>query len=225
MMRIFIGYDSREPLAYHVCAHSILSRASRPVSITPLTLQSVQHVYTRPRGPLGATEFSLTRFLVPYLCDYQGVAVFMDSDMLVQCDIATLANYSVADTAVLSCQHDYIPKSVNKMDGQQQTVYPRKNWSSFMVFNNAQCRALTPEYVNTATGLMLHRFWWTEDACIGSLPLEWNYLVGEGNQSLEQPKILHYTNGTPIFPGYEHCDHADLWLAERDAMLGEQVPA
>jgi hypothetical protein len=223
VIRIFIGYDSREPIAYHVCAHSILSRATRPVSITPLTLQSVRHVYRKPRGPLEATEFSMTRFLVPYFCGYKGTAIFMDSDMLCLVDITQLA-YRVWPKAVTCCQHDYIPKSTNKMDGQQQTVYPRKNWSSLMLFNNAQCRALTPDYVNKATGLMLHRFWWLEDDQIGSLPLDWNWLCGEYAPNPDA-KILHYTNGGPWFENHQNCDHADLWLQERDAMLGQLVMA
>ena len=222
-IRIFIGYDSREPIAYHVCAHSILTRATQPVAIYPLSLRHLREVYWRERGAMEATEFSLSRFLVPYICGFEGAAIFMDSDMLCQVDMAELSG-RVWTKAVTCCQHDYIPKATNKMDGQQQTVYPRKNWSSFMVFNNEKCTALTPEYVNKATGLMLHRFWWADDDQIGSLPLEWNWLVGEYERNADA-KILHYTNGGPWFPGYEDCDHADLWLQERDAMLGQLVTA
>jgi hypothetical protein len=250
-LRIFIGYDSLEPIAYHVCAHSILTRASQPIAIYPLSLRHLRRVYWRERGALEATEFSMSRFLVPYLCDYKGFAIFMDCDMLVRDDILAVVNYQgptlagldpVGDPdatpltrdqiamirqiphskAVWCCQHDYIPKHFTKMDGVRQTTYPRKNWSSFMIFNNERCTALTPEHVNKATGMMLHRFWWTEDDQIGALPLEWNWLVGEYEKNPDA-KILHYTNGGPWFPNQRDCDHADLWLAELDAMLGETV--
>src|SRR6266850_2140939 len=126
-LRIFIGYDSREPVAYHVCAHSILARASAPVMIAPL-IQPVLRaslLYTRARGPTEATEFSMTRFLVPYLSGYEGISLFMDSDMLCLADIFDLLEAGLADLrAVAVCQHDYTPKGSVKMDGQQQTTYP-----------------------------------------------------------------------------------------------------
>jgi hypothetical protein len=219
-LRIFVGYDSKEPVAYHVLASSILRRASIPVSISPLTRQSLARVYGRPRGPTEATEFSLTRFLVPYLSNYQGTSLFMDCDMLMRVDILDLWFDVLAQPgkAVWCCQHDYIPKALVKFDGHEQTRYPRKNWSSFMVFDNARCTALTPEYVNGASGLQLHRFQWLpDDDRIGSLPLEWNWLVGEYDQN-PHAKNLHYTNGTPCFPGFSDCDHADAWWTEYRAM-------
>lgn len=225
-LRVFIGYDSREPVGYHVCAHSILARASGPVSITPLVQSSLRarNYYTRERGPTESTEFSMTRFLVPYLSDYEGLSVFMDSDMLCLVDIGELvsmvwrARADVGEPAVWVCPHDYTPKQAIKMDGKEQTTYPRKNWSSLMVFENERCRALTREYVNQATGLELHRFQWLgasyeQDKRIGHLPLDWNWLVGEYEPN-PNAKILHYTNGLPCFLDYERCDHADLWLDE-----------
>jgi hypothetical protein len=218
-LRVFIGYDSKEPAAYHVLSHSILRRASRPISITPIALDSIRDVYSRPRGATETTEFSLTRFLVPYLSGYDGHSVFMDCDMLVRCDIWDALIYPMAypDKAVFCVQHDYTPKSDTKFLGQQQTSYPRKNWSSFMLFNNALCKALTPEYVNAASGLELHRFLWLKDEQIGDLPIEWNWLVGEYEPN-ERAKVLHYTNGGPWFPGYRDCDHAREWFAELGAM-------
>jgi hypothetical protein len=161
-LRIFIGYDSKEPAAYHVLASSILRQTSIPIAIVPLTRQSVSRVYTRPRGPTESTEFSLTRFLVPYLSGYQGISVFMDCDMLVRTDMLDLWLHLLAEPgkAVWCCQHDYVPKALTKFDGHEQTKYPRKNWSSFMVFDNAKCEALTLDYVNHASGLDLHRFTW-----------------------------------------------------------------
>jgi hypothetical protein len=108
------------------------------------------------------------------------------------------------------------------MDAQAQTTYPRKNWSSFMLFNNAHpvVRALTPEIVNRESPAFLHRFGWiSDDALIGELPLEWNFLVGEYPKPDATPNAIHYTNGGPWFPGLEQVDYGDLWLAERKRYL------
>lgn len=225
-LRIFIGFDSREPVGYHVAAHSILMRASEPVSVTPLRMDTLreQGCYWRGRDEKAATEFSLTRFLVPYLSGYDGWSIFMDSDMLVRADlVGDLKPLLDPSCAVSVCQHDYTPKESTKMDGKAQHAYPRKNWSSFMVFHNAACRNLTPEYVNTATPAQLHRFQWVEaeygkDRAIGSLPLAWNWLVGEYDKNPDA-KILHYTDGLPCFLDYQFCDHADLWWKEYHAMI------
>lgn len=221
-LRIFIGYDSREPAAFHVLAHSILSRATCPVMITPLTQTALRAIgiYTRVRGATESTEFSLTRFLVPYLCGYRGHAIFMDCDMLCQVDIAELWDEILQQSAaVLVCQHDYTPKAGTKFLANLQTVYPRKNWSSFMVFDTSRCQALTPQYVNDASGLDLHRFTWLPDSSIGALPLDWNHLVGDYEPKADA-RILHYTLGGPWFEASKDCDHADLWFAERGRMLG-----
>lgn len=217
-IRVFIGFDSREPIAFAVLAHSILRRASQPLAITPLVQAQLRasELYTRPPGMLETTEFSLTRFLVPYLSGYSGYSIFLDCDMLCQVDLVTLIDRVEEKHAVSVCQHDYHPKSTRKFLDQSQSAYPRKNWSSLMVFNNARCRALSPTYVNTATGLMLHRYWWLDDDQIGSLPLDFNHLVGEYEPNPDA-KILHYTNAGPWFD--PACDHADLWLAERDRMV------
>lgn len=219
-LRVFIGHDSKEPVTWHVLAHSILTRASRPIAIVPLTLDSLKHDYTRQRGPTEATEFSLTRFLVPYLSNYEGLSIFMDSDMLCRVDLADvlLPVLAYPGKAVYCCQHDYVPRDLVKFDGHEQTTYPRKNWSSFLVFDNAKCQSLTPEYVNSATGLQLHRFHWMPDAQIGSLPLDWNWLVGE-YASNPDANVLHFTRGAPCFADYSDCDQADLWWAEYERML------
>lgn len=226
-LNIFIGVDSREYIAYHVLAHSIMTRASRPVSITPLIQQPLRAsgFYDRERGPMESTEFSMTRFLVPFLSDYQGISIFLDCDMLCLTDICDLefemakAHMMESTYAVMCCQHDYTPKDSTKFLGQQQTVYPRKNWSSLMVFNNALCKALTPEYVSKASGLDLHRFNWLKDEQIGSLSKQWNWLVGEYDPvSPGGLNILHYTLGGPWFPEYSNCPYADLWRAELEAI-------
>lgn len=221
MLRIFIGYDPRESVACYTLAHSIVRRSSLPVSIAPLVQHQLRdlRLYWRARGPTESTEFSMTRFLVPALSDYQGWSMFIDCDMLCRADIAELAREieRQPDKAVLVCKHDYVPKTQRKFLDQVQTRYTRKNWSSLMLFNNARCRALTPEYVNSASGLELHRFAWIEDAAIGELALEWNWLVGEYARN-PGAKIVHFTIGGPYFPAYRDCDYAEEWFAELESM-------
>jgi hypothetical protein len=218
-VNVYIGFDSKEPVAFYTLAHSILRRSSVPLSIAPLMQSQLRGIYTRPRGPTESTEFSLTRFLVPALSGYRGWSIFMDCDMLCRADIAGLQAHvdRQPDKAVLVCQHDYVPKTERKFLDQVQTKYPRKNWSSLMVFNNERCRALTPEYVNSAPGLDLHRFKWLDDALIGSLPLEWNWLVEEYPYKADA-KIVHYTLGGPYFDDYRDCDYAAEWFAEFESM-------
>jgi len=224
MLQIHIGFDPREQIAFYTLAHSIVSRSSTPVSIAPLVQRQLRAsgLYTRERGPTESTEFSLTRFLVPALAEYRGWSLFMDCDMLCLADIAQLVAETERqrDKAVLVVKHDYVPKTERKFLDQVQTKYTRKNWSSLMLFNNERCRALTPGYVNTASGLELHRFAWLDDALIGELPLEWNWLVTEYDEKRPaQPiKLLHYTLGGPWFKAYRDCRYAAEWLAERDAM-------
>ena len=228
MLQIYIGYDQKEAVAYHTLAHSILRRSSIPVSIAPLMQSQLKGLYARARGATESTEFSLTRFLVPALSTYRGWSLFMDCDMLIRADIAELAAFTerAADKAVLVCKHDYVPKTARKMLDQVQTRYPRKNWSSLMLMNNARCTALTPEYVNGASGLELHRFAWTADASIGELPLEWNWLVGEYPHN-PAAKIVHFTLGGPYFNEYRGCDYAGEWFEENRVMnfAASRVPA
>ncbi len=226
MFRVFIGYDPREAVAYHVLAHSILRRASIPVSIAPLMRSQLGGLYTRPRGETESTEFSLTRFLVPALSEFAGWSMFIDCDMLCLADVAELAAHAAnsPDKAVLLCKHDYTPGPKRKFLNQVQTVYPRKNWSSVMLFNNARCTALTADYVNRAPGLDLQRFVWVDDARIGELPLEWNWLVGEYKHN-PAAKIVHYTIGGPYFDEYRDCDYAAEWFAEQRAMNFAANPA
>lgn len=219
MLNLYIGYDPRESVAFHVLAHSLLRRSSVPLSVSPLVRGQLSSIYTRPRGPTESTEFSMTRFLVPYLSRYAGWSLYMDCDMLCRTDLAALAAETErhADKAVLVCKHDYVPKSERKFFDQVQTKYARKNWSSLMLFNNERCRALTPAYVSTASGLDLHRFAWTEDRLIGGLDREWNWLVGEYPHNAGA-RIVHFTLGGPYFPEYRACDYAAEWFEERNLM-------
>jgi len=227
-LQIFVGYDSREPIAYHILCSSILRRASGPVSFTPLVQPALREagLYTRPRAKVESTEFSLTRFLVPHLSHFEGLSIFMDCDMLCHDDIYALVAEAEADPkrAVYVCQHDYTPKTTTKFLGQRQSVYPRKNWSSLMIFRNAYCRDLTPEYVNAAVPSVLHQMHWTHEDWIGALPLDWNHLVGEYEPNAAA-KMFHYTLGGPWFRDYQHCDHAKAWFEELDlAMPSMNVP-
>ena len=219
MLSIYIGYDPRESVAFHTLAHSILRRSSVPISIAPVVQSQLKGIYRRPRGPTEATEFSLTRFLVPALSAYRGWSIFMDCDMLCRTDIAGLAAEieRQPDKAVLVCKHDYTPRTERKFLDQVQTRYTRKNWSSLMLFNNERCRSLTADYVNTATGLELHRFAWIDERSIGELALEWNWLVGEYDYN-PGARIVHFTIGGPYFSAYRDCDYAAEWFAERDSM-------
>lgn len=219
MLQIFIGFDPREAAAYDTLAHSIRRRASIPVSIRPLVQKELREagLYTRERGPTESTEFSLTRFLVPALTAWQGWSLFMDCDMLCRADIAELYAMRQADKAVQVVKHDYVPKTQRKFLDQVQTKYQRKNWSSLMLFNGERCRRLTPEYVNSASGLELHRFKWVEDRLIGELPKEWNWLVTEYDHD-PAAKIVHYTVGGPWFEPYRACDYADEWFAEANTL-------
>jgi hypothetical protein len=139
--------------------------------------------------------------------------------MLCRVDLAGLQAHidRQRDKAVLVVQHDYVPKTARKFLGQVQTRYPRKNWSSLMIFNNERCTALSADYVNSAPGLDLHRFKWLDDALIGSLPLEWNWLVGEYPYRADA-KIVHYTLGGPYFDDYRDCDYAEDWFGEFESM-------
>lgn len=221
MIRVFIGFDSQEVVAFHVLAHSIWARTTHPVSVVSLNLGHLQGVLTRERHPLQSTEFSFSRFLVPYLCGYEGWAIFMDCDMLVMDDIAKLWALRDDRFAVMCVHHDHVPAETTKFLGQAQTRYEKKNWSSVMLLNNAKCRALTPDYVNGATGLDLHRFkWLAGDHLIGEIPHRWNHLVDyDPPAPVSNISNLHYTIGGPYFEAYRNCGYAAEWFSARDAML------
>ena len=211
MINVFIGYDSKEKIAHHILSESILRHSTKPVAITPIYLPNIKDDFVRERNNLSSTEFSFSRFIIPHLMNYQGWALFMDCDMLMMADIAELWRLRDDKYAVQVCKHDYTPKDETKFLGQVQTKYPKKNWSSFMLMNCKKCTTLTPEYVNKASGLELHQFKWLEnEELIGSLPLEWNWLVGEYPYK-ENVKNVHYTDGGPYFKEYNTCDYSSEW--------------
>lgn len=224
MIRIFVGYDRHEPVIFNTLAHSLIVKSSRPLTITPVSLQHLGGVFRRERNPLQSTEFSFSRFLVPYLAGYEGWAIFMDNDFLARADIAELWDMRDDSYAVMCVKHDHTPSEEVKFKGTVQTQYEKKNWSSLMLMNCAKCRALTPEYVNTATGLELHQFKWLgDDALIGGLPHHWNHLVDYYRHD-DAAKLIHYTEGGPYFPDYAGCDYAGEWFdAFRQAGSGSEA--
>jgi lipopolysaccharide biosynthesis glycosyltransferase len=219
MIRVFIGYDSKVVAPWHVLTHSILSRSSAPVSFVPLAINNLSEVLWRERNPLQSTEFSFSRFLTPYLSGYEGWSLFLDNDMLFQDDIAKLWALRDEKYAAMCVKHAHQPKETTKFLGARQTTYQKKNWSSVVLFNNSRCKSLTPEYVNTASGLDLHQFkWLASDNEIGALPCEWNHLVGYDTPAAGKSNI-HYTLGGPFFSEHEDCEYGDEWRAEKQTML------
>jgi lipopolysaccharide biosynthesis glycosyltransferase len=212
--RIFIGYDEREDLAYRICFYSIRSYSA--YKYVPERLRTVDITgYNRPVVQEQSTDFTYSRFLVPHLSDFKGFSIFVDCDFLFLSDVQELFELAKSDRekAVWVCKHpQYIPNSVLKMDGKTQYTYPRKNWSSLMVFNNEhpRCAELTLDTINDPDkGKYLHRFDWVTDDAIGSIPLNWNCL--DDYYLLDNPKAIHYTDGGPWFPEYQETTYSDIW--------------
>jgi hypothetical protein len=222
LIPIFIGVDPRERAATNVLIDSLVQHSSTPLSITPLITPQLeeQKLYWRPRDPKQSTAFSFTRFLVPYVMGYKGWAIFMDCDMLARGDIAELWALRDEQFAVQCVQHDHVPAETVKFQGEVQSSYPKKNWSSLMLLNCSRCHALTLEYVNSATGLELHRFHWLAgEHEIGALPEGWNYLVAvQDPKQAEHAPLLHWTLGGPWFRGQRTmgAELAAEWFAARD---------
>jgi hypothetical protein len=218
-LKVYIGFDPREEVAWHVCRHAIL-RHGPGIPVHPLRQEALRELglYTRAADLPASTAFSLTRFLTPYLAAHDGWSLFADCDVLFTTDVRRMIQGADPARAVHVVQHDYVPRQAVKMDGQVQAAYPRKNWSSVMLFNGAHpaVRALTPEVVNSATPAQLHRFHWlADDDAIGALDPAWNFLVGEYEPPARVPFGIHYTNGGPWFTETQEVDYAGLWEAER----------
>ena len=217
MIRVFIGYDSAEEVAFGVLAHSIHARASVPVATAPVKLSQLKAVFNRTHNSLQSTEFSFSRFLTPWLAGYEGWALFMDCDMLMLEDIAELWKLRDEKYAVQVVKHVHVPKEDVKFLGHTQTRYEKKNWSSVMLMNCARCKALTPEYVNAASGLELHQFkWLASEDLIGEIPARWNHLAGYDAPRADAA-IVHYTIGGPWFAEYRDVEYAAEWFREREA--------
>lgn len=217
-MRIFTGWDAREEAGWHAFAHSVVKRASVPVALTPITAQMQRD---------GSNAFTYSRFLVPYLCDFYGRALFVDgADMLAMGDVAELARLACKPVHVV--KHDYKTKHPVKYVGTEMEAknedYPRKNWSSVILWDcgHPLNRCLTPEFIEDSTGSFLHRFGWLPDDMVGELPQEWNWLCDEYGANT-RAKLLHFTAGIPAIEAYRHSPHAEEWFeASKQA---NRVPA
>ena len=217
--RVFVGWDSREGELYEVCRHSLHARASGPISVKSLRQHVLRErgIYTRDVDPLSSTEFTFSRFLVPYLAGFDGWALFCDCDFLWLEDVLKLAQLVDDRYAVMCVHHDHHPPEDRKMDGRPQTQYPRKNWSSMVLYNcgHPANAVLTPDLVNTETGLFLHRFSWLDDSLIGSISETWNWLEGwSSTPKSGAPNVVHYTRGGPWFEEWKDVEFAELWLTE-----------
>ena len=220
----YIGYDSKEDIAYRVCRQSLLDKTSIPIKIKSLKLQELisKKLYTRNVDPLASTEFTYSRFLIPALMNYDGWAVFCDCDFLFFKDVNLLFESLDKDKALYCVKHNYTPKEKHKMDGQKQTIYPRKNWSSFMVFNcsHPSNNKLTKEIVNSESGSFLHQLKWLKDSEIGSLDERWNWLEGwTSSHNNLKPYALHFTRGGPWFDEWKDVEYAEEWIKERDKYI------
>lgn len=236
-LSIYIGFDSREATASEVAAHSIRKRASKPININFLKHRDLRKrgLFFRkwevdPKtgenidvidGKSFSTEFSHTRFLIPALMNYTGWALFMDADMLCLSDIAKLFALRDESKAVMCVKHNHVIKgSPKKMDDREQSGYPRKNWSSFVLWNcgHPANQVVTPNYVSSAKGPDLHRFSWLPDSYIGELPYTYNYISGVSSklpiESGGRPHVIHYTEGGPWFENCKKAPYASHWLDE-----------
>jgi lipopolysaccharide biosynthesis glycosyltransferase len=210
MIRIVIGFDQREAVAYHTFCQSVLEKASEPVSFAPLALNALKN-YAETHTD-GSNTFIYSRFLTPWLYEFDGWAIFADGDMICRHDIAKLWKLRDPSKAVLVAKHDYKTKAQDKYLGNKNENYPRKNWSSLILWNCAhpKHKILLPEFVMKQTGAFLHRFSWLTDEEVGELPKEWNWLTTEYPDNYNA-SLLHYTLGTPCFKDYENCEMANEW--------------
>ena len=229
MKNVYIGYDTREDIAYQVSKYSIINKSNN-ILVHPLKLAELKDnkLYWREEDKLGSTEFTFSRFLVPELNQFKGWALFCDCDLLFMADINNL--FALADDkyALMCVQHDYNPGEGLKMDGKQQTVYPRKNWSSVVLWNcgHESNKKINRELVNNpdTTGKYLHRFSWLEDHEIGSIPHHWNWLAGWYEEPKDgKPKAIHYTEGGPWFENYRFCEYHQLWKDTLSEMMDNKT--
>jgi hypothetical protein len=211
-IKIFIGYDPREAAAFHTLIQSIMDKATIPFDIIPLDIRNLP-MYKREIDTRQSNEFSFTRFLVPYLSNYKGISIYLDCDMMLRTDIAEVLQ-EVNDKPVYLVKHDYTPKDKYKYLGAKQYNYPRKNWSSFVVWNcnHESNKIVTDSFVNTASAAELHQFKFLKDNEIGELDVRWNWLVGEYDNPPDDVKNVHWTIGGPYFEKYKDADFSKEWF-------------
>lgn len=215
MIPVFVGYDTRESVAYHVFCQSIIDSTTVPVAFHPLSLKALKGQYTETHTD-GSNAFIYSRFLVPYLIGYKGWAIFADGDMVCLGDIAELWNLRDDKYAAMVVKHDYTTKHPQKYLGTSMQThnanYPRKNWSSVILWNcgHPSNAVLTPEYVMSSTGAALHRFQHLKDEEIGEICSTWNWLPQEMGENPEA-KLLHFSIGVPGIDHYSQCEQAGHW--------------
>ena len=207
---IFIGFDQKEAVVYHTFVQSLIDVSSVPLSITPLAENNL-NVYNEKHLD-GSNKFTYSRFLIPYLMGFEGWAVYFDGDMICLNDISLLTNNFDQKFAVMVVKHNYKTKQTKKYFGQKNEDYPRKNWSSVILWNcsHPQNKVLTPEFIDNKDGAFLHRFKWLNDNEIGELDKKWNWLAVE-YEDISNPKLIHYTLGTPCFKEYKNTSFCDNW--------------
>jgi len=210
MINLYVGYDEREAIAYHVFCHSVIKNTSIPVKITPLVLSQLKEFNETHQDR--SNDFVYSRFLTPYLNEFDGWAIFADGDMICQADLKELIGMADPNKALMVVKHDYQTKASIKYLGNINENYPRKNWSSVILWNcsHPKHKILTPEFVSSQTGKFLHRFSWLDDNDIGELPVEWNWLACEYEKNTDA-KLIHYTLGTPCFKDFRDTDMAEIW--------------
>jgi lipopolysaccharide biosynthesis glycosyltransferase len=209
-IRLVVGFDQREAIAYHVFVQSVIQKSSNPISFYPLSSNSLSfynEIHTDR-----SNAFTYSRFLTPYLMNYQGWAIYLDGDMVCQEDISLLWSLRDSSKAVQVVKHDYKTKSNKKYLNNINIDYPKKNWSSVIIWNCAhpKNKLLTPELISSSDGKFLHRFMWLDEEDIGELPVEWNWLAIEYPPN-PNAKLIHYTLGTPCFSEYSQTEMSDVW--------------
>ena len=218
---LYIGFDDREAIAYHVFCQSVIEHASETIEINPLA-SNMLNGFDGQRD--GTNAFIYSRFLIPALRDFGGWAIFCDGDMLCQADIAELWNLRDDRYAVMVVKHNYKTKAKLKYIGTSMESpnqdYPGKNQSSVILWNcsHPANRVLTPDRVATESGSWLHRFSWLTPEQIGEIPITWNWLVNEYPPNISA-KLLHYTLGVPAIPHYADKDHAQEWSQATQRMM------
>ena len=211
-IKLVVGFDQRESVAYHTFCQSIIEHASAPLTFIPLAINSLKE-YKEVHVD-GSNDFIYSRFLTPYLNNFEGWAIFADGDMICQADIKELWNLRDESKALLVVKHNYETKVSKKYLGNKNENYPRKNWSSVILWNcsHPKHRILTPEFIAKQPGSYLHRFSWLDDSDIGELPKEWNWLAIEYPEN-KNAKLIHYTLGTPCFKEYKDSEMASIWYS------------
>jgi lipopolysaccharide biosynthesis glycosyltransferase len=208
-INVFVGFDQLEAIAYHVFCQSVLEKSTSLINFTPLAHQNLNFFKNHDDG---SNKFIYSRFLTPFLNEYSGWAIFADGDMVCNHDITELWNLKDPSKAVQVVKHEYKTKKTVKYLGNKNEDYPRKNWSSLVLWNceHPANKILTPDFIQDKPGSFLHRFSWLDDSQIGELPIEWNWLAIEYPNN-PAAKIIHYTLGTPCFKEYSTTSQADIW--------------